>query len=102
MKPFYINVALLNKEELVASKVSEKAGTGFFGKAASYAATKVVSDDKIINGMSDQIILKITEVTATMGVKASLEKKYQKGPFFVLSGRSSRLNPNSPKKWKDS
>lgn len=34
IKPFYLNVILLNKEDVVAAKATAKVGTGFLGKAA--------------------------------------------------------------------
>lgn len=49
-KPFYINIELLNKDEVVASGVKEKVGTGgrartFLAKAATAAATRLVSGE---------------------------------------------------------
>jgi len=42
--PFYLNILLQNKEELVAAKVAEKTGNRrLLGKAASFAANKLVS-----------------------------------------------------------
>jgi hypothetical protein len=45
---FYANIVLLNKDEVVQSKVQEKAGKGLFGKAASFAATSLVTEDSVI------------------------------------------------------
>lgn len=44
---FYINILLLNKDEIIAAKVQEKAGSGLFGRAAGFVASKAVTDDKI-------------------------------------------------------
>jgi hypothetical protein len=38
---FYINILLLNKDEVVGKATMDKTGSGFFGKAAAFAANKV-------------------------------------------------------------
>jgi hypothetical protein len=83
-KSFYLNLLLLNKEELIASKVIEKTGKGFFGKAVAYTANKLISDDKIITNMADKIITSITKTINELGIEAEFSIKFQQGAFIVI------------------
>lgn len=85
-KPVYINVLLLNKNEVVAAKVAEKTGLkgGLFNKAINFAANKVVTDEKVIDSLSATLISKISTAVNDMGIKADISKKFQKGAFVVV------------------
>eukprot|EP01035_Chromulina_nebulosa_P019975 gene19975-25944_t len=83
---FYLNILLLNKNEVVANTVGNKTGlkTGIFGKAAAFAANKLVTDEKIINNLSATLTEKIGDAVIGMGISADIVKKFQKGSFVVF------------------
>jgi urease gamma subunit len=83
-QPFYLNIVLLNKDEVVASKVTEKAGNGFFGKAAAFAANKLVTDEKVVNQLTEQLVDGISKTIHELGIEATFELKYQQGPLVVI------------------
>jgi uncharacterized protein YktA (UPF0223 family) len=83
-KPFYLNLVLKNKDEVVASKVAEKAGKGLFGKAAAFAANKLISDEKILENLAEKLIDGVSRATADLGINAELSVKFQEGPFVVI------------------
>ena len=83
-EPFYLNVLLYNKKEVVQSKVESKLGTGIFGKLGSGIANKLVTDTKIIDILAVQLIEKTKATIADLGIQADVSKKYQKGPFVVI------------------
>jgi hypothetical protein len=81
---FYINILLLNKDEIIAAKVQEKTGTGFFGRAAAHVANKGVTDDKITEKMSAKLTEALPNAIKEMGIVATTEQKFQKGAYIVL------------------
>jgi hypothetical protein len=85
-KVVYINVLLLNKRDVVASKVAEKTGLkgGLFNKAINFAANKVVTDEKVIASLAETLVSKILIAVNDMGIKADIKKKFQKGAFVVV------------------
>lgn len=68
----YINLKILNKDEIISSKVSEKAGTGFLGRTASYAASKLVTDEKISSTITSKLIEGIQKATDDIGITCVL------------------------------
>ena len=82
--PFYLNIFLLNKDEVIASKVQEKAGSGIFGRAAAYAANKLVSEDKIIEKLSAGLLEKIPEAIQQMGITADMKQCFQLKSYVVM------------------
>lgn len=82
--PFFLNIRLLNKEDLVAKTVQEKAGTGFVGRVAAYAANKMVTDDKIITNLSDTLMDTIKKSVQDMGIQMDVQKRFQQGSFVVI------------------
>lgn len=84
VKGFFLNVLLLNKSEVVASKVAEKAGSGIFGRAAAFAANKIVTDEAIINTLADNLKEKIEAAVRDMGIVCEVQKKFQKGAFVTF------------------
>jgi hypothetical protein len=86
-KPFYLNLILLNKEEVVTNKVAEKTGLkagGFLGKAASFAANKLVSDDKVLDKLSEGLIEGVQKAITELNITASIESKFQHDSYVVI------------------
>lgn len=77
--PFYLNVLLLNKAEVVSSKVAEKVGMGMLGKAAGSLANRVVSDEKVLNSVGDVLVEKLSAAIETLGIGCAMEKRMQHG-----------------------
>lgn len=77
--PFYLNVLLLNKEALVSAKVTEKTGTGIFGKAAASLANRIVSDDMVLYNVAEILTEKITVAVEAMGIACNVVKRMQVG-----------------------
>lgn len=84
VKPFYFNILLRNKDEVVAKKVNEKAGTGFFGKVAARAANTVVADEKVLNSLSTRLIENIQKALAEKGIGAKLDQVFQRQYYVVI------------------
>ncbi len=84
LKPFYLNVTLLNKSNVVKSQVNEKVGKGIFGRAMASVASSVVSDATVIQKVASELVSKIQDATAVMGIRCSLQSRFQKGPFVTL------------------
>ena len=55
-RAFYLNLTILNKDEVVKETVKKKAGSGIFGKAMSFAANSVVSDKAVVDNFGNLII----------------------------------------------
>lgn len=83
-EPFYLNILLYNKKEIVASKVEGKLGTGIFGKLGTAIANKVVTDTKVIDQLSEQLIEKTLSIINDLGIQADVSKRFQQGPFVVI------------------
>ncbi len=86
-KPFYLNLVLLNKEEVVTNKVAEKTGFkagGFLGKAASFAANKLVSDETVLEKLSDGLIDGVNKAITELNIKATIESKFQHDSYVVI------------------
>lgn len=87
VRPFYLNIRLLNKDEMIRSKVEEKAGTGLFAKAAGALASRVVSDDMVVDKLGDILTEKIRIAVDAMGIECDLQKRFQQGPFVCFKVR---------------
>eukprot|EP01031_Cornospumella_fuschlensis_P032442 gene32442-39230_t len=83
-QPFFLNILLLNKDEIVAKGVQEKTGTGFLGKVAAFAANKVITDDKIITNLSSTLMDTIKKSVEDMGIHIDVAKRFQQGPLVVI------------------
>ncbi len=95
--PFYLNVLLLNKDEVVASQVTAKTGfkgNGFLNRAATFAANKMVTDEKIINTLASTLIDKINCGVTEMGISADVKKVFQTGPFVVIRVQIMDIDAN--------
>eukprot|EP01006_Ploeotia_vitrea_P061797 TRINITY_DN79179_c0_g1_i1.p1 TRINITY_DN79179_c0_g1~~TRINITY_DN79179_c0_g1_i1.p1 ORF type:complete len:191 (-),score=5.13 TRINITY_DN79179_c0_g1_i1:33-605(-) len=84
LPPFFLNITLLNGSDVVSNKVAEKAGTNLFGKAVSFAATKMVSDDTIVTKLGTALSEKVPEAIREMGITANVTKRYQFKSYIVL------------------
>jgi len=83
-EPFYLNVLLYNKKEVVKGKVEGKIGNGIFGKLGTAIANKVVTDAKVIDQLSEQLIEKTISTISELGIQADVSKRFQQGPFVVI------------------
>ena len=86
-KVFYLNITLLNKNEIVEEKVQEKLHDMKdrpVGKLISRAATALTSESYV----SNKIYLKLSEMMQErlqeMGLKVTVSKMFLEGSFFVL------------------
>jgi hypothetical protein len=84
--PFYINIILVNKDEVVASAVGNKTGlkTGYLARAAAFAANKLVTDERVVSNLATNLIDKATAAVTELGIHASFKKVFQAGSFVVL------------------
>lgn len=83
-EPFFINISLLNKDEIVAEKVAEKAGRGFLGKAAAYAANRMVTEEKVVEKFSSVLVDRVEKAIAEVGIEADIEIKFKQGSLVVI------------------
>ena len=84
LRPFYLNVVLLNKRAVVKEQVSGKVGRGIFGRAMASVASSVVSDSAVIEKIANELVGRIQRATADMGITATLQRRYHKGPYVCL------------------
>ena len=84
LKPFYLNIVLLNKDEIVTAKATEKAGKGLFGRVAAYGATHLVSDEKVLGKISEKLVENVGSAVSVMGIEASLLKVFAQGAYVVI------------------
>ena len=82
--PFYLNVNLLNKDDVVKQKAGEKLGKGIFGKAVSSVASAVINDESVISKVVDQLEAKLEKVTSDMGIMCDIARRYSKGTYICL------------------
>ena len=86
-QPFYINIKLLNKEDLISGKVEEGFGNAtIFGKVAGKVISKTVSDEKVAKNMSSKLVENLSAKIGELGIDLTLEAKFCKGAFFVIKG----------------
>lgn len=83
LKPFYMNLVLLNGSSVVKSHVQDKAGKGVFGKLVGGAAAKVVSDEAILEKLTLQLEEKLGTVTENLGLSLNFEKVYNRKSVTV-------------------
>lgn len=82
--PFYLNLLLLNKSEVVENRVLDKTGEGFLGRAAVYAANKMVTDEEIVSNIANSLISVVSKTIDEMGITADFAIKFTKGSFLVI------------------
>ncbi|CAE7466907.1 unnamed protein product [Symbiodinium microadriaticum] len=81
---FYLNIVLLNKDEAVRAQVTAKTGNGIFGKVAAAATNQLVSDESLVNKLSEALTTKVPEGIREMGIRAASRKVFQKKCYVVL------------------
>jgi uncharacterized protein YktA (UPF0223 family) len=84
LKPFYMNIVLLNKDEIVKNKATEKTGTSVFGRAAAYTATRLVSNDMVLGKISEKLMEGVKNAVTELGIDASVQKSFQEGAYVVI------------------
>lgn len=84
LKPFFLNIILLNKDEIVKNKAAEKAGNSVFGRAAAYTATKLVSSELVLGKISEKLMEGVKLAVSEMGINASVQKSFQDGAYVVI------------------
>lgn len=84
LKAFYLNLILLNKDEIVKSKATEKAGTGVFGRAAAFTASKLISSDVVLGKISEKLMEGVRNAVTDMGIDAAIQKSFQEGAYVVI------------------
>lgn len=84
LKPFFLNIVLLNKDEIVTTKAAEKAGKGVFGRVAAFTATHLVSDEKVLSKISEKLVENVTTTVADMGIDAAIQKVFSEGAYVVI------------------
>lgn len=86
-KPFYLNIILKNKEEVVANAVADKTGFvkgGLFGNLAGFAANQLITDEKVIADLSTSLIDGVRSTVYEMGITATFKKRYQYHSYVVI------------------
>jgi hypothetical protein len=71
--PIYLNLLLLNKDELVGNKVVEKTGLhsgGLLARAAAFTTNKFVTDEKIITTLAENLIDGVSKAIKDLGITA--------------------------------
>ncbi len=91
VKPFYLNITLLNKSGVIKEKVGDKVGRGIFGRAMASVASSVVSDASVIKKIAEELVAQICEVTTSMGISCSLQRRFQSGPFVTLKVKVTEI-----------
>lgn len=86
---FYLNVIVLNKDEVVEAKVNEKVGTGPLGlglarKAAAGIAKRAVQEEKVGVQVSQGLRDKLPDALQDLGIKMRITQRYVGGPLIVL------------------
>jgi len=84
IEPFYLNIRLLNKSEVISNKVAEKVGTNVFARAAASVASRVVSDATVVSKFSDTLVEKIYVAVESMGIECELIKRFAQGPMVCF------------------
>ena len=87
--PFYLNMLILNKAEVLESKVTEKVGRGMLGlglaqKAATKVASKLCTDEKFATAVATKLVDAIPPACAERGINVTVEQRFAKGAYVVL------------------
>lgn len=95
---FYLNIVLLNKDEVVDKMVKEKVGSGPLGfgvgaKMASCLAKKAATDEKVTGQLGEKLLEMLPKQIADMGIDLKLTKRYLKGPLVVLKAEILETDP---------
>ena len=87
MDGFFLNIFVRNTQEVIAAKVDEKLSSGvksLFKGAAKSIASATVADDKVTRQVASQLVVKVPEAIAEIGIKATCECKWVHKQYLVL------------------
>jgi len=90
----YLNIVILNKDEVVKAQVQDKVGPlrfGLMAKLAASAANTMVSDEKFASTIAQKLIDTIPEKVQDMGIQLSITKSFQRGSFLVLRAQVTNV-----------
>ena len=75
---FYLNLVLLNGNEVIKGQVAQKAGTGVFGKVIGGAASKLVTDEALLTKVTASLEDKLKSILEELGLHLSFKKIFRK------------------------
>lgn len=81
---FYLNIVVLNKDQVMETKIQEKCGKRPFGKLVSKLVNTAVSDQKFCRKMMTQMEKEIPEKMKLKGLTATAKALFSKHNYFVL------------------
>ena len=86
---FYVNLIVLNKDEVIEQQVNEKiSGKGMMGglarKAATAVAKRAVRDEKVGAKVGSELVARVPGIIAEFGINVKLTQRYVGGPLVVL------------------
>jgi len=86
---FYLNLVLLNKNDVVEKIVKDKVGSGVSGlhirsKLAATVAKKALKDEAVSSKLAEKLVDLVPKQIADLGIKILLEKRFIEGPLLVL------------------
>lgn len=84
---FYMNMHLLNKDKVIEQYMVSSAKTSIgkkFGAFTSGLASKMVSDETIINEIAQELLAEFPKEMESVGVKGKYEQVFTKGSFTVI------------------
>ena len=84
---FYLNIFVLNKEEVIKEKVRNKFGNfKYIGKAVAAVAGRMVTDEKFSQGLYEKMSTIIPEkLQEELGIESLVELEYSVKSYFVIS-----------------
>ena len=92
-EPFYLNIVVVDSSAAVDSQVQGKLGEGFWGKAASNLAKKVVNESKIATKVATQLAEKIPVALSEKGITLECIPRFQHGSFIVMRAQVMEVTP---------
>ena len=84
---FYMNMHLMNKDKVIEQYMVSSAKTKIgksFGSLTSGLASKMVSDETIINEIAKELLAGFPKEMESVGVKGTYEQVFTKGSFTVV------------------
>ena len=75
---FYLNLVLLNGNEVIKGQVAQKAGTGVFGKVIGGAAAKLVTDEALLAKVTVSLEEKLKTALDDLGLQLKFVKVFRK------------------------
>ena len=84
---FYMNVFVLNKQDVIKEKVKSKFGNfKYLGSAVAAVAGRVVTDERFTNALYEKMSCIIPErLREELGVESSVDLEYSIKSYFVIS-----------------